>query len=99
MDNAESSANRPAHQFKPGNNANPGGRPKVPEEIKEAFRKLTPTAIRVLTEILNDSEAKHADRLKAVETVLDRSLGKAVQQIEGEMNFDITITPAPKHED
>ena len=72
--------------FQPGNTG--GGRKKIPDEIKEAFAKATPNAIRVLISILNNDDSKDADRLRAAETILDRHLGKAVQHVdmEGQVN-------------
>ena len=74
--------------FEPGKSGNPSGRPKVADEIKEAFAKATPNAIRVLISILNNDDSKDADRLRAAETILDRHLGKAVQHVdmEGQVN-------------
>src|SRR5215208_807396 len=39
---------------------NPGERPKVPAEVREAAMALTPDAIRVLGEIMNDPKAPPA---------------------------------------
>jgi hypothetical protein len=72
--------------FVKGQVTNPGGRPKTPPEIKEAFTKLVPKAIETLTSILLDPEAKQSDRMKAAEVILDRALGKAIQQ------NDITVS-------
>jgi hypothetical protein len=72
--------------FVKGQSGNPSGKAKTPPEIKEAFTKLVPKAIETLTSILVDPEAKQSDRMKAAEVILDRALGKAVQQ------NDISVT-------
>jgi hypothetical protein len=81
--------------FKPGQSGNPGGRKKIPEDIKEAFQKLTPKAVEVLGKILNDKKSKPMEKIKAAEVVLDRALGKATQPISGDeenpIGFKITI--------
>ena len=42
--------------FKKGQSGNPSGRKKIPEEIKQAFKELTPIAISKLTELLTTSK-------------------------------------------
>lgn len=75
-----------AGTFKKGESGNPGGRPKIPEDIKQAFKDLTPAAIATLTEIVNCKSAKHSDRIKAAEIILDRGWGKPTQSMEIETN-------------
>ena len=72
---------------KPGYTGNPGGRPKMSEAHKIAFKELSDLAVENLRAILNgsDSTAKSSDRIKAAEVVLDRHLGKPVQAIEAEI--------------
>lgn len=59
-----------------------GGRPKLPEELKEAFKAAAPGALRVLVCIVNDEDARHADRIRAAEVILDRGYGKPVQAVD-----------------
>ena len=68
--------------WQPGQSGNPSGRPKVPEEVKEAFRAATGDACRVLCEIVNDFSAKDSDRIRAAEVILDRAWGKPVQAVD-----------------
>jgi|SRR5215204_688849 len=61
---------------------NPGGRPKVPAEVREAAMALTPAAIRTLGEIMQDKSAPPATRVTAADKILDRALGRPAQQVD-----------------
>lgn len=67
-------------RFTKGNTT--GGRTKMPEEMKQAFRAAAPDALRVLVRIVNDEEAKHGDRIRAAEVILDRGYGKPLQAVD-----------------
>src|SRR5215204_7197515 len=66
----------------PGQALNPGGRPKVPAEVREAAMARTVRAIEVLDEVMNDVKAPHGARMTAVEKILDRALGKPAQTVD-----------------
>ena len=68
--------------FKPGQSGNPSGRKKIPNDIKQAFRELTPIATQKLREIIESPDTKDADRIRAIEIVYDRHLGKPVQAVD-----------------
>ena len=68
-------------RFAKGNKSN-GGRPKMPEEIREAFQKACPDALEVLIAIMSNERAKDTDRIRAAEVILDRGYGKAPQSID-----------------
>ncbi len=70
--------------FKPGQSGNPNGRPKMPEDIKRAFKEMTPIAIEKLKEIIESPNTKETDRLRAIDIVLDRGLGKPTQELQVE---------------
>lgn len=74
--------------FKKGQSGNPSGRKKIPEDIKQAFKELTPIAIEKLTELLTSSEDERIV-MDAVKVVFDRHLGKALQQVESK-NENVT---------
>ena len=61
-------------RFVAGNKANPSGRPKVPQEVREAIKAACPEAVQVLIELLHDK--KSLIRLEAAKTLLDRGYGK-----------------------
>lgn len=62
-------------------NASTGGRPKLPEELKQAFREAAPEALAVLREILADKNARPADRIRCAEVILERGYGKPAQEV------------------
>lgn len=77
-----------------------GGRPKMPEELKEAFRKIAPDALNVLKKILLDENAKHGDRIKCAEIILDRGYGKPVQAVDLETTTsDVGVVLIPARTD
>ncbi len=67
--------------WKKGQSGNPGGRPRMPDDVKEAFRAMTPRAIKVLAGILDDEKMDPRVRLRAVEQVLDRAIGRPVDAV------------------
>lgn len=67
----------PGRPFEAGQSGNPSGRPKVPTDIKEAFRVLSYRSVEVLAGLLSSS--KEAIRAKAAEVILDRAWGKPAQ--------------------
>ena len=70
--------------FPPGNNANPGGRPKLPEDVKhvrELARQYTSTAIATLASVMEDGSGPA--KVAAANAMLDRGWGKAEQPLTG----------------
>ena len=67
----------PRSAFKPGQSGNPSGRPKIPDDVKEAIRAACPKAVSVLVALLDSK--KEAYRLEAAKTLLDRGYGKPMQ--------------------
>lgn len=71
--------------FPPGNSANPGGRPKLPEDVKhvrELARQYTAEAIATLASVMADGSGPA--KVAAVKELLDRGWGKSAQPITGE---------------
>ena len=63
-------------KFVAGTNANPSGRPKIPQEVRDAIRAACPEAVEVLIGIMRDENEKTAYRLEAAKTILERGYGK-----------------------
>ena len=68
-------------RFAPGYKGGPGRTPLAPE-IKEMLLPLGKKSVAALKAVLDDPEAKHSDKLKATEIVLDRLMGKPQQAVE-----------------
>lgn len=79
--------------FLPGNTG--GGRPKMPEEMKIAFREHSQTALDTLVEIMQTGD-KNSDRVRASEVILDRAWGKAAQTINAEVNTGVRVIDTSK---
>jgi hypothetical protein len=72
-----------------GSTANPGGRPKTPEDIKEALAAANPRAIARLIELIDSKNEKVA--LKACELVIERNLGKVSQPVAHSGNVSYSV--------
>lgn len=80
---AESGENRKADgRFGPGNCANPGGRPRMSPEEREAWQALSTKCRIKLEEIAARDDVQPAILCKIAELSTDRGYGKAVQAID-----------------
>ena len=73
--------------FQPGESGNPGGRPKVANEVRELARAHTVDAIKKLAKIMNSKASSDRDALAAANALLDRGYGKPAQ--------DVSVTTRP----
>jgi hypothetical protein len=73
-------------KFQKGQSGNPGGRMKMPGEIKDALKEHTPKAIETLVSIMNNARAPANARIAAANSMLDRAWGKPVQSVNASVN-------------
>lgn len=71
-------------QFSAGTSGNPTGRPKVPQEVREAIRAACPEAVETLIGIMRNVKEKTPYRLEAAKILLERGYGKpeAMSKVE-----------------
>ncbi|MBR0034647.1 MAG: hypothetical protein IJP54_03115 [Synergistaceae bacterium] len=93
MSESRQKTGRPAPRtaFKPGQSGNPGGRPKIPEDVREATRAACPAAIKLLVKVMKDEEEKTAYRLDAAKTLLDRGYGKPMQMQDISLGVTVPV--------
>jgi len=70
--------------FQAGKSGNPGGRPKIPQHIREMARALTEEAIETAAQIMRNPEETGTARMSAVNAILDRGWGKPSQPLDGD---------------
>jgi hypothetical protein len=67
--------------FQPGNNANPGGRPKIPDDVKAMARAATADAIQCLVRIVRNPKAPPSAQVSAADSLLNRAWGRPEQAV------------------
>jgi hypothetical protein len=72
--------------FQRGQSGNPGGRSKLPADIREAFKARAPQALEVLTRCLQSNDDRVA--MMAAQAILDRGYGKPAQSIDAKISED-----------
>jgi len=78
-------------QFAKGVSGNPSGRKPEPQAFKELAVNNCVELLQIVIDIAKDPNASNKDRLRAVDMVLDRGLGKAVQQMDINGNAEYVI--------
>ena len=68
-------------RWQKGSSGNPGGRPAIAAEVREALRVEATTAVNALVAILKDPKAPPAARVSAARCILDHSIGKPLQAV------------------
>lgn len=77
-----------------------GGRPKMPDELREAFRDLTIKARDTLVEIMCNPDAKESARVRCAEIILERGWGKPEQAVSIETTkTDVGVVLIPARTD
>jgi hypothetical protein len=77
-------AKRDSHgRLLPGYSANPGGRPKVVEQIRDIALKAAPAAFKKVSDLVQSADERIA--LAASQEILNRAYGKPVQSIDTEV--------------
>ena len=76
--------------FAPGQSGNPGGRPRIPDDVKALARSYTREAIETAAGIMRNEDETGTARMSAVNTILDRAWGKAPQHITTENLGDLS---------
>lgn len=71
--------------FKPGKSGNPGGRPAILKDVREAAQAHGEAAIAKLAKIAFDDAAPHAAQVSALNALLDRGYGKPEQMVHNEI--------------
>lgn len=90
---AENSKKPRGKPFPKGKTGNPGGRPKLPEDVRhvrELARQYTEQAIETLAKVMRSSKSDSA-KVAAVNTILERGWGKAPQPVTGEEGGPVEV--------
>lgn len=72
--NSGKTAKARGRPFPPGQSGNPGGRPKLPADLREAYRAVHPRAVARLTELIESKDPAVA--LRACVVVIERVEGR-----------------------
>ena len=88
----------PGRPFKPGQSGNPGGRPKMSEDVREMLKAATPKAVRLLVSVMDDDGQKTALRMDAAKTIIERVYGKPLQPIDSTISggLDVGLSDADR---
>ena len=69
-------------KFKKGQSGNPGGRKKLPQEFQKLAKEKSYDALKILCEIMENSNAKTDVRVKCAELIMAYGVGKPSQVID-----------------
>jgi hypothetical protein len=83
----------PAWQ-KGGVSPNPGGRPAIIRDLREAAQGYSVEALETLASVMRDQASPPAAKVAAARELLDRGFGKAVQAVDVNSKVDMGATAA-----
>ena len=97
-ESSEKKRRGPGRPFKPGQSGNPGGRPKISDDVREMLKAATPKAVRLLVSVMDDDGQKTALRMDAAKTIIERVYGKPLQPIDSTISggLDVGLSDADR---
>lgn len=70
--------------FRKGVSGNPGGRPRIPPDLKKSCRRLAMVGMKALEDIIRNKASKPSDIIAATKLMMEYGYGKPVQPVGGE---------------
>jgi len=77
-------------RFLTGSVGNPGGRPRIPEELKTKLCNGAAKSVDFWLQLIADDEAKTEHRLKAAEYLFSYAYGKATQIVDASLEAEVS---------
>ncbi len=77
-------------RFLTGSVSNPGGRPRIPEELKTKLCKGAAQSVDFWLQLVADDQAKTEHRLKAAEYLFSYAYGKPTQIVDASLEAEVT---------
>ncbi len=68
--------------FAKGQSGNPGGRPRIPEELKSRAQAYSVEALDTLHALMRDPEQSGSVRVSAAVAIMDRGYGKSTVTVD-----------------
>jgi len=76
--------------FKKGRSGNPGGRARMPVDMRELVKANTAEAVAVLLEVMKNKKAPDSARVNAANSILDRGWGRPTQSVEADVTTGLS---------